>query len=143
MLRVLFIGLVLISHGKPGSRDGASAGKRRLWYPGSYLTTNASSTRSYEEVCVACSLFVFPLLFFFFFVYFFRSEASEVPLLISRLACRSIHIMMMIGLSFTSNHPWYIQLFFSFSFFYLKFIMFSGSSSATLKKCADNVIAPP
>ena len=35
MLRVLFIGLVLISHGKPGSRDGASAGKRRIWYPGS------------------------------------------------------------------------------------------------------------
>ena len=34
-LRVLFIGLVLITHEKPGSRDGASAGKRRLWYPGS------------------------------------------------------------------------------------------------------------
>ena len=34
-LRVLFIGLVLITHEKPGSHDGASAGKRRLWYPGS------------------------------------------------------------------------------------------------------------
>ena len=30
-LRVLFIGLVLISHEKPGSRDGAIAGRCRLW----------------------------------------------------------------------------------------------------------------
>ena len=35
MLQVLFIGLILISHGKPGSCDGVSAGKHRLWYPGS------------------------------------------------------------------------------------------------------------
>ena len=42
--------------------------------------------------------------FFFFFVYF----RSKVPLLISRLACCSIHTM--IGLSFTPNHSWYIQL---------------------------------
>ena len=33
-----------------------------------------------------------PLLHFFSFVYFFRSEASEVPLLISRIACRSMHM---------------------------------------------------
>ena len=53
ILRVLFIGLVLITLEKPGSRDGASAGKRRLRYPGSYLPTDASSTRSYEGVCVS------------------------------------------------------------------------------------------
>ena len=35
MLQVLFIELVLISHGKPGSCDGASAGRHWLWYPGS------------------------------------------------------------------------------------------------------------
>ena len=33
-----------------------------------------------------------PLLLFFSFVYLFRSEASEVPLLISRIACRSMHM---------------------------------------------------
>ena len=34
-LQVLFIGLVLISQRKLGSRDGAGCGKHRLWYPGS------------------------------------------------------------------------------------------------------------
>ena len=39
-LRVLFIGLVLITPGKPGSRDGASAGKGRIWYSGSCQCPN-------------------------------------------------------------------------------------------------------
>ena len=102
-------------------RSASSAGKRRQ-------PSLVSRVLPHYLLCFLSFLFLLCLL-----------EASEVPLLISRLACRSIH--MMIGLSFTPNHPWYIRLF--FSFFYLKFIMFSGSSSTTLKKCADNVIAPP
>ena len=93
MLRVLFIGLVLITLEKPGSRDGASAGKRRLWYIGSYLPTDTSSTRSYEGDCVAfhClalySLFVF-LSFFFLFLCLLLPQRSSAPYL---PPCLSLH----------------------------------------------------
>ena len=111
-LRVLFIGLVLITHGKPGSRDGASAGKRRLWYPGSYLPLMLLRPGVTRCLC-RYSLFVF--LFFFFFPLFTSSAVKLVKfrslfpaLLVAPCTC---------GLSFTPNHPWYIQL--VFSFFYL------------------------
>ena len=85
-LRVLFIGLVLISLEKPGSRDGASAGKRRNWYPGSCKPytlhiSHCSSIRTLPHTFLLVSAVVSAVIrnekqefFFIFFKLYFNTK---------------------------------------------------------------------